>query len=271
MTRGCQRITLGRGDRCFVGWNGSDRLFSQKLQALRKPGQNVVPRLDFEAESAAILEATRRPSILLEVEESGCLEELGYVVDEYRGGDRGQGFDVFHLTGHATIRTLTPGPSPGGRGEKALERQEPAFITESAEGESVYSSAAEIYEPFRFAAPPLIWLSGCRTGQGVAEGNVLSMAEEALIGQGAQAVLGWGRPVGDRDATLAAAMLYDRLAAGCTLVNPLRFIIPDRMIGMSIFSGVLTVANCLVRLQRGALRLRNLSSIVKELSISGSS
>ncbi len=59
----------------------------------------VEPVLDFEAEEGRILEATARQPLALTVEESGCLSELGYLVDDY-----GQGyFDVFHLTGHATF------------------------------------------------------------------------------------------------------------------------------------------------------------------------
>ncbi|GGA25800.1 hypothetical protein [Okeania sp. KiyG1] len=36
--------------------------------------------LDFEAEEGSILEATKRTPLFLEVEESGCLTELGYLV-----------------------------------------------------------------------------------------------------------------------------------------------------------------------------------------------
>lgn len=59
----------------------------------------VEPELDFEAEEGRILEATVRKPLTLTVEESGCLSELGNLVDDYGSGY----FDVLHLTGHATL------------------------------------------------------------------------------------------------------------------------------------------------------------------------
>ena len=131
----------------------------------------VEPVLDFEAEEGRILEATARQPLALTVEESGCLSELGYLVDDY-----GQGyFDVFHLTGHATF---TDG--------------EPRFITETETGDANYASATDIAKELQFRLPKLIFLSGCRTGQGGKSGAVPSMAEE-LLAKGAKAVLGWGQ------------------------------------------------------------------------------
>ncbi|MEH1890396.1 MAG: CHAT domain-containing protein [Nostoc sp.] len=65
-----------------------------------------------------------------------------------------------------------------------------------------------------------MFLSGCRTGQAADKGAVPSMAE-ALIAQGARAVLSWGRTVEDRTATAAAAHLYGKLAAGYQLAEAL--------------------------------------------------
>jgi hypothetical protein len=42
----------------------------------------VEPVLNFEGEEARILEATARQPLSLTVEESGCLTELGYLVEE---------------------------------------------------------------------------------------------------------------------------------------------------------------------------------------------
>ncbi|MTJ41770.1 tetratricopeptide repeat protein [Dolichospermum flos-aquae] len=158
--------------------------------------QGVEPVLDFEAEEARILEATGRQPLALTVEESGCLSELRYLVDYY-GEDY---FDIFHITGHATI---TNG--------------QPEFITETETGEAYNASAEDIATALQFRIPKLIFLSGCRTGQAGGDGDnygsVPSMAEE-LLKAGAKAVLGWGQKVLETDATEAAATLYKELAAG---------------------------------------------------------
>ncbi|MHC5849974.1 tetratricopeptide repeat protein [Nostoc sp.] len=153
---------------------------------------NVEPVLDFEGEEARILEATKRQPLALTVEESGCLSELGHLVDGY---DRDY-FDVLHLMGHAT-----------------LQDGQPRFITETATGEANYASAGDIAQELQFRLPKLIFLSGCRTGQAGNSGSVPSMAEE-LLKSGAKAVLGWGQKVLDSDATAAAAALYEELSAG---------------------------------------------------------
>ncbi|HYX15407.1 MAG TPA: tetratricopeptide repeat protein [Nostoc sp.] len=160
---------------------------------------NVEPVLDFEGEEARILEATKRQSLALTVEESGCLLELGYLVDSY-GKDY---FDVLHLTGHAT-----------------LQDGQPRFITETEIGEAFYASAGDIAKELQFRLPKLIFLSGCRTGQAGNGGSVPSMAEE-LLNSGAKAVLGWGQKVLDPEATAAAAALYEELSAGKQITEAL--------------------------------------------------
>ncbi|MBI4784667.1 MAG: tetratricopeptide repeat protein [Oscillatoriophycideae cyanobacterium NC_groundwater_1537_Pr4_S-0.65um_50_18] len=159
--------------------------------------ESVTPVLDYEQEEAQILRAAARTGIGLTVEESGCLEELGYLVDR-----QGQGFfDGVHLTGHATFR-----------------EGQPRFITETATGEAYYASAREIASTLQPPLPPLVFLSGCRTGQAAEQGAVPSMAE-ALLQHGATAVLGWGQNVLDTDATAAAAALYEALARGKSLAD----------------------------------------------------
>ncbi|MBH8552336.1 tetratricopeptide repeat protein [Nostocaceae cyanobacterium CENA357] len=153
---------------------------------------DVKPVLDFEGEEARILEATKRQPLALTVEESGCLLELGYLIDGY---DKDY-FDVLHLTGHAT-----------------LQDGQPRFVTETATGEAYYASAGDIAQELQFRLPKLIFLSGCRTGQAGNSGSVPSMAEE-LLKSGAKAVLGWGQKVLDSNATAAAAALYQELSAG---------------------------------------------------------
>ncbi|MBD3557967.1 CHAT domain-containing protein [Planktothrix sp. FACHB-1355] len=154
----------------------------------------VEPILDFEAEEGRILEATAqaRQHLNLIVEESGCLSELGYLIDNYGKGY----FDVFHLTGHANLTDA------GAR-----------FVTETEIGEAYYATAEDIAKELQFQMPKLIFLSGCRTGQAGKVGAVPSMAEE-LLNLGGKAVLGWGQKVLDSEAKEAAATLYQELAAG---------------------------------------------------------
>ncbi|MGF2038804.1 MAG: tetratricopeptide repeat protein [Nostoc sp. CmiVER01] len=163
--------------------------------------EDVEPKLEFEQEEAKILADTRDFAVDLRVEESGCVSELGKVWSRYLDD-----FDVFHLTGHASIKAEAP--------------YTPYFITETEIGERHETTAAELAEVFRFRFPKLVFLSGCRTGQAADKGAVPSMAE-ALIEQGARAVLSWGRPVEDRTATAAAAHLYGKLAAGYQLAEAL--------------------------------------------------
>ncbi|MBD2560118.1 tetratricopeptide repeat protein [Nostoc linckia FACHB-391] len=163
--------------------------------------EDVEPKLEFEQEEARILADTQDFAVDLRVEESGCVSELGKVWSRYLND-----FDVFHLTGHASIKDEAP--------------YTPYFITETEIGDRHETTAAELAEVFRFRFPKLVFLSGCRTGQGADKGAVPSMAE-ALIAQGARAVLSWGRPVEDRTATAAAAHLYGKLAAGYQLAEAL--------------------------------------------------
>ncbi|WP_375443178.1 tetratricopeptide repeat protein, partial [uncultured Nostoc sp.] len=163
--------------------------------------EDVEPKLEFEQEEARILADTRDFAVDLRVEESGCVSELGKVWSRYLDD-----FDVFHLTGHASIKDEAP--------------YTPYFITETEIGDRHETTAAELAEVFRFRFPKLVFLSGCRTGQAPDKGAVPSMAE-ALIAQGARAVLSWGRPVEDRTATAAAAHLYGKLAAGYQLAQAL--------------------------------------------------
>ncbi|MEH2455675.1 tetratricopeptide repeat protein [Nostoc sp.] len=164
--------------------------------------EDVEPKLEFEQEEAKILADTRDFAVDLRVEESGCVNELDKVWSRYSDNF----FDVFHLTGHASIKDEAP--------------YTPYFITETEIGERHETTAAELAEVFRFRFPKLVFLSGCRTGQAPDKGAVPSMAE-ALIAQGARAVLSWGRPVEDRTATAAAAHLYGKLAAGYQLAEAL--------------------------------------------------
>ncbi|WP_027268956.1 tetratricopeptide repeat protein [Leptolyngbya sp. PCC 6406] len=179
----------------------TDRPQNRALTALfmaTAPTAPGVSELSYEQEEAQILQATARQQIALQVEESGCLTELRYLLASYPP----EGFpDVIHFSGHA---------GHGARG--------PIFLTETETGDLWEATAADIGEALQFRWPSLLFLSGCRTGERMAQGAVPSLAE-ALIAQGAGAVLGWGRPVLDRDAMWAAAALYGGLAEGLGLLE----------------------------------------------------
>ena len=158
----------------------------------------VEPVLNYEAEEGQILEATKRIPLNLRVEESGWLQELGYLVQEY---DQNY-FDVFHLTGHATHKD-----------------QKPCFLTEDEYCNCVYSKSRDIADTFNFSLPSLIFLSGCRTGY-ASDDDIPYMAEE-LLNRGAKAVLGWGEKVLDTNASTASSKIYEELSAGKTITQAL--------------------------------------------------
>ncbi len=154
--------------------------------------EKVEPVLKFEIEEARILEATRHQGLELVVEESGSLEGLKRVVNDYPVGY----FDVVHLTGHADIEDGVPG-----------------FWLENEVGAPDFADADRIADCFGSRFPRLLFLSGCRSGQGPSGGGVPSLAE-SLVDAGVPAVLGWALPVGDISATSAATDIYGRLANG---------------------------------------------------------
>jgi tetratricopeptide (TPR) repeat protein len=174
---------------------------NRPLQALfmASSPENVQPMLEYEQEEHEILEATEHSSLDLIVEESGSLEELGRLVQDYGKGF----FDVLHLTGHANH----------------AKDGTPIFLLEDSEGQRADATPADFVKriPHR---PPLVFLSGCRTGEAAKHGEVRSFAEQ-LIDKGFRAVLGWGRPVRDAEATLAATLVYQDLAAGESLPHAL--------------------------------------------------
>ncbi|MBD2451730.1 GUN4 domain-containing protein [Nostoc sp. FACHB-152] len=165
----------------------------------------VEPELDYEAEEGKILEATKRTPVNLQVEESGNLGELGYVVRAYPTENKKSYFDVFHLTGHASF----------GSGK-------PWFLTEDEYGNRVNSNTDAIANALKDSSgylPSLIFLSGCRTGY--SEVNALPSMAEELLNMGATAVLAWGERVRDTHATTAAGRLYWELSQGGTLAKAL--------------------------------------------------
>ncbi len=153
--------------------------------------------LAFEEEEGKILAATKTAELQLVVEESGCLEELEQLVTDYGTSESGGAhFDVFHLTGHATI-----------------QKGVPLFQLETETGTADWVMARDIAAAFGVGFPAVVFLSGCLSGK---QGAESSMAE-SLVAAGARAVLGWGQSVRDSDAIVAAEILYRELATGQSL------------------------------------------------------
>jgi len=155
---------------------------------------DVQPVLDFEHEESMILDAAVGLVDLI-VEESGSLSGLRELFATLPDGH----VDVLHLSGHALV---------GADG--------PRFVLEDEVGQRADASAQQIADAIGHRWPPLVFLSGCRTGTAPTSGEVASMAE-ALVLAGARAVLGWALPVGDVAATQLAAVLYEQLANGAEL------------------------------------------------------
>ncbi|MFF3853497.1 CHAT domain-containing protein [Micromonospora sp. NPDC002575] len=154
--------------------------------------EGVEPVLNFEAEEAAILAATRRTGTDLVVEESGTLEGLRFLSRDYGSGY----FDVLHLSGHAT--------TAGG---------EPVFVVEDEFGAVARATADQLAQAMQGHWPRLVFVSGCLTAD-APDGGVFPSMSESLVQAGAPAVLGWALPVGDVSATDFAAALYRALADG---------------------------------------------------------
>ncbi|MBM7077462.1 CHAT domain-containing protein [Micromonospora humida] len=172
--------------------------------------EGVEPVLNFEAEEAAILAATRRTGTDLVVEESGTLEGLRFLSHDYGSGH----FDVLHLSGHAT--------TAGGQ---------PVFVMEDEYGRPTRATADQLAEAMHGHWPRLVFVSGCLTAD-APEGGVFPSMSESLVQAGAPAVLGWALPVGDVAATDFAAALYRALADGGSLdravVQARRYLFHDR-------------------------------------------
>ena len=156
------------------------------------------PPLDYEREEELIMQATSLQPLVLVVEESGNLEQLNNMLASYGEGH----FDVVHLTGHAMQSSAGP-----------------RFLTETEEGQRYEATAEEIAAQL-YPMANLLFISGCRTGEAARQGAVPSLAE-ALLDQGAIAVLGWGRKVLDREAAGAHAAFYSALSKALSPVEAL--------------------------------------------------
>ena len=158
--------------------------------------EGVEPLLDYEAEEARILAAGEHAKVEVTVEESGHLPYLAQLLADFEDGT----FDVLHVTGHADH-----GPTG------------PVFLLEKVDGTRDDVPPSEFVGKLR-PRPRLVFLSGCRTGQGNAAKNVRAMAEQLLEG-GFRSVLSWGKPVGDEHATKTAEVFYEQIGGGRDLAT----------------------------------------------------
>jgi len=156
--------------------------------------QDVAPVLDFEEEEDTILEVTKDLPVDIDVEDTGSLQGLKecLVQNEY---------DIIHLTGHANI-----------------EDGVPYFCMENEEGFLEKVTPLKLQNTLNEALkrPRLVFLSGCKTGE--TPYAAASFAHELVVNH-SPTVVGWGLPVSDRGATIAATRVYRELSRGKSILD----------------------------------------------------
>ena len=168
------------------------------FMAAAPEGQHV---LSFEAEEAAILQATRRKPLHLFVEETGAAEWLQdrLVADAP--------FDVLHLSCHGDI-------------DKRLGS---VLLLEDEVGNGKLATAADLSNVIGDASTlPLLFLSACRTAERLEAGEegrrrAAEPMVRDLIRAGVAHVLGWDGSVRDVDAMAFAEHFYGELTQGRTV------------------------------------------------------
>jgi hypothetical protein len=149
--------------------------------------REIEGQVRYEEQERTILEAIQRRPIDINVEESGCLEELKLTLDEY-----GSGLDILHLVGVY-------------KGEY--------LITEDEYGNQVNSTSEDIFRAIKKALPRLVILCGSdRYGK---EAEVIA---EKLIEKGSEVVITLN---GDKSETILTT-IYRQLASGNTLEDALQ-------------------------------------------------
>jgi tetratricopeptide (TPR) repeat protein len=145
-----------------------------------------VGELNFEAEEAAIIQATNPRYVRVMVEESGCLEFL-----RERTVQEGP-IEALHLSCHGDVAA-----------SGAL------LALESPEGLLEPVTAGKLVGSLGEHKPPLVFLSACRTAEHVDAATPLT---EDLIRAGVPNVLGWDGSVYDSDAIAFARTFYAELS-----------------------------------------------------------
>ncbi len=157
--------------------------------------------LDYEAEEAAILDATARLPMRLSVEESGCADFL-----KDRLAQDGP-FEAVHLSCHGDI----------------LRGTGPVLALETPEGDLAPVTPGRLAGVLGERKAPLVFLSACRTAERGERRDADGKAEavepfaRALIRAGVANVLGWDGSVYDLDATRFARAFYGELAERSTV------------------------------------------------------
>ena len=152
--------------------------------------EDLSPVLGFEKEEETIYEVTNDLPVEIDVEDTGSLEGLAECLTHNE-------YDIVHLSGHADID----------------KDGVPFFWMEDEEGSSVKVRPSELSDRLNLNLPRLLFLSGCRTGESPSHAATLSFSHY-LVASGCATVLGWGLPVSDSAATLAARQVYFDLARG---------------------------------------------------------
>ena len=158
--------------------------------------EGVEPVLEYEKEEDTIFKVTENLPVDMDVEDTGSLEGLSRCLEQHE-------YDVIHITGHADI-----------------DDEGPYFCMEDEEGylDKVRPSQLQEVLGQNSNPPRLIFLSGCRTGQAPEHAAVFSFAHQ-LVAENNSTVLGWGLPVLDPGATLAASCVYRELSRGNSIAN----------------------------------------------------
>ncbi|CAG0974463.1 hypothetical protein METP3_01695 [Methanosarcinales archaeon] len=185
----------------------SDRGKKKKLEPEIRPlkllfmtclPQDIYPVLELEKEEDTIFDATKNLSLDIDIEDTGSLEGLG----EWLATNK---YDIIHISGHADIE----------------ENGEPFFLMENGEGLPVHVTSQQLWEILNLNMPRLVFLSGCRTGEAPDHVAALSFAHRLVAGR-VPAVLGWGLPVSDIGALIAAEKLYFELSRGENILDALQ-------------------------------------------------
>lgn len=185
------------------GW-GEKRVIHPRRRALKLlfmacSALDVKPELDFEREEEIIYRITEKMAIDMDVEDSGSLEGLGERLEQ-------QEYDIVHISGHADID----------------KKGRPFFIMEDEMGKRRDVFPHELWKKALLNNPPrLLFLSGCRTGEtpDTDNGAAVSFARRLVEKYQLPAVLGWGRPVSDKQATHAEKIIYGKLSHGKSILK----------------------------------------------------
>ncbi|UCH95620.1 MAG: tetratricopeptide repeat protein [Candidatus Aminicenantes bacterium] len=199
-----QQVHLAR---CESNWGEKRNITPQdrplKLLFMACSPVDVEPELDFEKEEETIFKITDKLPLHMEVEDSGSLEGLCTRIMQ----ESYDAYDVIHISGHADID----------------ENGKPYFMMEDETGHGEMVSPEMLWHEALSSYPPnLLFLSGCRTGQAVDTKAAVSFARQLIEKYHVPAVLGWGRPVDDEQATFMEKIIYHNLSGGKTIFEALQ-------------------------------------------------